>query len=194
MGLFHKLHKGAVVLTWLAVAGVAVLAWQHRQTFSPAVDWGRALVITSGYKQEISGELRGRADRVLDETSFRLKTEQGDFATVRLTGIQSPALMSATTREQTEQAVASRRLLGELVLSNEVRVEISHVSQPGAVLGLAYVGDTNVNLAMVREGMARAKREFMRGLPLRLRYALLRADREAAGKREGTSPSPESAE
>lgn len=184
MGFFHKLHRAVVALTWLAAAGLALFAWQNRQAFTPPVDWVRAVAITKGYKQEISGQLQGRADRILDETSFRLKTSNGEFATVRLTGIQAPPMLSATTRGQTEQAVASRRLLGELVLSNEVRVEISHVQQPGAVLGLAYVGRTNVNLALVREGVARAKREFMRGLPLDFRYALLRADRLAAGKRK----------
>ncbi|MCB1126394.1 MAG: thermonuclease family protein [Verrucomicrobiae bacterium] len=181
MGLFHKLHYAAVTLTWLAAAGVAFLGWQYRQSFTPAVDWARAIAITKGFKQEISGELRGTADRILDETSFRLKTTNGALATVRLTGIQARSLSSATTREQADQAVAARRLLGELVLSNEVRVEISHVQQPGAVLGLAWVGETNVNLALVRKGVARANTEFMRGLPLDFRYALLRTDRLSAG-------------
>lgn len=194
MGLFHKLHRGAVAMAWLAVAGVVVVGWQNRQVFTPPIDYFRALTIHQGYEQQIRGELLGRADRILDETSFRLKTTDGQLANVRLTGIEAPPLLGAVTPQEAERAIDARRSLGELVLSNEVRVEISHVQQPGAVLGLAYVDGTNVNLAMVRDGVARAKTEFMRGLPLKLRYALLRADRLAAEKRNLPPPPPDEPE
>lgn len=188
MGLFHKLHRGAVAIVWLAAAGAALVLWQNRHVFAPPVDWLRAVMINQGPKQELRGELLGTADRVLDETSFRLTTTDGQLANVRLTGIEAPALLGAGTPQETERAIAARRLLGELVLSNKVRVEISHVPEPGSVLGLADVKGTNVNLALVREGVARAKREFMRGLPLDFRYALLRTDRLAAEKRDLSPP------
>jgi endonuclease YncB( thermonuclease family) len=63
------------------------------------------------------------------------------------------------------------------------RVTVTYSSDPGAVLGLAYVGDTNLNVAIVRAGWAEARRDFMRGLPLKDRYALIRAERSAKADR-----------
>jgi hypothetical protein len=50
------------------------------------------------------------------------------------------------------------------------------------VLGLAWVNGTNVNLALVQAGLARAEKQYLRGLPLRIRYKLLYATRLAASR------------
>lgn len=183
MGLFHTLHRVAVATGWVAAAGLAALAWQHRAALAPPLDFFAALTIHEGYPQRVRGELRGRVDRILGETSFRLRTTDKQLANVRLTGITAPSLLDPNLLpDEARQAVAARRRLGELVLSNEVRVTVTHVFQPGAVLGLAWVNGTNVNLLLVREGLARAEKRYLRGLPLRVRYELLHANRLAASR------------
>lgn len=197
MSLFHQLHRVAVGLTWLGVAGVGLLAWQHRTLFTPPLDYCRALTLHEGFKQQVRGALTGRVDRILGETTFRLRTTGRQLANVRLTGIAAPALENpAALPADIQQAIAARKLLGELVLSNEVQVTVTHLFAPGAVLGLVEVNGTNVNLAMVRAGVAHAEPEFLRGLPLRLRYDLLHQTRLARARARqaeaaaGAAPAP----
>jgi Tfp pilus assembly pilus retraction ATPase PilT len=48
----------------------------------------------------------------------------------------------------------------------------------------SYVGTNNINVQAVETGIVQAKRENMRGLPLKDRYALIQAERKARANTE----------
>ena len=50
--------------------------------------------------------------------------------------------------------------------------------------GEIYVGTNNMNVQAVETGIVQAKRENMRGLPLKDRYALIQAERKARANTE----------
>lgn len=181
MGLFHNLRRGCLLVVWGAAAGLAFLAWQQRERFTPIADFYTALTLTDGYRQQIIDERRAEVVKVVDPLTVTVRDESGRLANVRLTGIDG---LPPGTRDTKEAAAASATLLGDLVLSNRVSIQVTHQYDPTALLGLVWVGTTNVNVALVRAGVAHAKRSFMNGLPLRLRYDLLRAQRAAESRRE----------
>ena len=90
---------------------------------------------------------------VTDGDTFRIRFPQGSEDRVRLIGIDAPEDGSAF-------AAAATTHLENLVLGEEVRlvVDVSDRDQFGRLLRYAYVGDLFVNEAMVRAGLAVAKR------------------------------------
>ena len=87
-------------------------------------------------------------------------------------------------REAQLRAVASKTNLSRLVLSNDVRVELTYTNDTGSALGIVYVGTNNINVKAVETRIVQAKRENMRGLPLKDRYALIQAERKARANTE----------
>lgn len=184
MGLFHNLRRGLIVLSWGAAAGLAFGVWHQRDRLTPLADLYTALTLDEGYRQKILGERHGEVVKIVDNATITLSEENGRLTNVRLTGIDVPLPGGVSARELAERTA---RLM-ELVLSNRVVVQVTHEYNPTAVLGLVRVGATNVNVALVESGVASAEKKFMNGLPLRVRYELLRAEREAGSR--GTLPAP----
>ena len=176
--MFRILHKAYVLFCWLVVLGVAAVVYLNRSLFYPAIDLVDALNIREGLEQKKTGELSGRVTRVLDGDMFVLKDEHGQSYTIRLTGVDAPAYQQ-TNRAERLRAGESKTNLSRLILSNEVRVEITYTNESRGAPGIAYLGNTNLNVRTVETGNARAKRDYMNGLPLKDRYALIHADRKA---------------
>ncbi|RME94388.1 MAG: hypothetical protein D6766_05935 [Verrucomicrobia bacterium] len=196
--LFRGLHWGTLAVGWAAAVGAAFVIYQHRAAATPAIDAWRALFPPPGIQQQVRGEITGVGRRVLDETAFQMELPDRRRVSVRLTGIQAPSLLAARNPRERAVALEARKRLGSLVLSNQVQVQVTYVERPGALLGLVEAQGTNVNLAFVRDGLARVRSDQLRGLPFKVRYALLRADRLAAAAREAlaagraTNPPPAS--
>ena len=176
--MFRLLHKVYVLFCWLVVLGAAAVLYLNRSLFYPVADLVDALRVREGLEQKKTGELSGRVTRVLDGDMFVLKDEHGQSYTIRLTGVNAPDYQE-TNRAERLRAGQSKINLSRLILSNEVRVEITYTNETRGALGIAYLGNTNINLRAVETGNARAKREYMNGLPLKDRYALIHADRKA---------------
>lgn len=197
--IFRTLHWVLLAAGWSAAAAAAFVVYQHRTAAAPVIDAWRALFPPPGIRQQIRGEITGIGRRVLDETSFQLELPDRRRLSVRLTGIQAPALLQTRDPQERAIALAARKRLGSMVLSNEVRVLVTHMERPGAVWGLVEAQGTNLNLAFVREGLARVRPDLLRGLPLKMRYALLRADRRTVSGRKAvptlapTNPPPPTA-
>ncbi len=175
MGLFHNIRRGLIGVAWIAVGGAAFFAWQQRERFTPAVDFYQALSLNQGHPQEIIAVHDGEVIRVIDNANLTVRDAQGGKANVRLTGVAAPGGRDQHSRAQIK---AGSEFLSDLVLSNQVTVKITHQYDPGALLGLVYFGDTNINVALVENGLASAEPRFMNGLPLRVKYDLFRADRK----------------
>jgi endonuclease YncB( thermonuclease family) len=183
--MFHTLRRFVVVSGWIGLAALALYLYQFRHALDPVVDLVRSLSAGEGVKQEGRGELSGRAVRVFSGDTFQLRDAAGRVFTVRLTGLSAPDPNSPNAAERL-RAGQSRTNLSELVLSNQVRVTVTLSNEASIVLGLVRVGTTHVNARMVQSRAAVARRDLMRGLPLKDRYALIHADRLAqnAAKRE----------
>jgi len=65
----------------------------------------------------------------------------------------------------------------QIPLSN--RIAINYRGDEDALFQQIDLGNTNLNVRTVETGNARAKRDYMNGLPLKDRYALIHADRKA---------------
>ena len=176
--MFRQLHKICIVFCWLAAVGFAGVLYQHRSLFYPLVDLVDALWVRDGLEQQKSGDISGRVASVLSGDMFILKDERGRRYTIRLTGVEAPEY-ELQNREAQVRALASRASLSRLVVSNDVRVELTYTNDPRCALGMVYVGTNNINVAVVEAGSVQAKRENMRGLPLKDRYALIQAGRKA---------------
>ena len=180
--MFFVLRKAVIGCVCAVLIGLAFLLYQHRSRLTPVIDLVRSLRLPDGLEQEPAGVITGRVVQVLSGDSFQLRDDQGRTVSVRLTGLAAPDLRSTNPAERL-LAAQSRTNLSELARLKSVRVTVTYSTDPGAVLGWAYLGDTNLNVAIVRAGWAAARREFMRGLPLKDRYALVRAERSAKADR-----------
>lgn len=91
-------------------------------------------------------EIVGQAVFVADGDTFDLRAH-GRTLRVRLFGIDAP--------EKTQPfSNRSRQFLDDLVRDKTVRLKQKAVDEYGRIVGVAWVGNTNVNEAMVREGLA----------------------------------------
>jgi len=171
------------VFCWLAVIAFTGMLYHHRSLFCPLVDLVEALRVREGLEQQKSGEMSGTVARVLSGDMFILKDERGRSCTIRLTGVEAPTY-ELNNRAAQLRAVASQTNLSRLVLSNSVRVEVTYTNDSRGALGIVYVGTNNINAKAVETGIVQAKRENMRGLPLKDRYALIQAERKARANTE----------
>jgi len=176
--MFRLLHKIYVSLRWLMLFAAVGVLYLNRSLFDPLVDLVDALRISDGLEQQKSGEVSGKVTRVLKGDMFVLKDQSGRPHTIRLTGIDAP-VYQMNNRAEMLRALASKTNLSRLILSNEIRVELTYTNDSHGALGLAYLGKTNVNVMAVETGIARANRDYMNGLPLKDRYALIQAERRA---------------
>jgi len=176
--MFHTLHKIYLGICWLVVLGLAGWLYLNRAIFNPLVDLVDALTVRDGFQQERLGELSGKVTRVLDGGTFQLRSTQGQTYMIKLTGVEAPTFQKGN-RAELLRAGESRTNLIRLVLSNEVRVELTYTNESRGALGIVYVKNTNANAVLAQSGSVHIRRDYMNGLPLKDRYALIQADRKA---------------
>ncbi len=174
--MFFTLHRIVRMLPLVALAVLAFLAWQHRTIFDPAADLVAAFRSGNTVRGTVLISITGQVVRVFDGASFQLRDEQGRIVNVRLAGVDAPSLTSRN-RPERERAWASRTNLCGLVLSNQVRLEVTLTNAAATALAAAYVGRTNVSAALLESGAVTLRPDYMTGLPLKTRYVLFRADR-----------------
>jgi endonuclease YncB( thermonuclease family) len=92
-------------------------------------------------------DLVGRVVKVADGDSIRVVDSSRKEHEIRLHGIDSPE------RGQ-PYANAARKVLSGLVAGNDVAIEERDIDQYGRIVGVVYLGDININLAMVESGHA----------------------------------------
>ena len=181
--MFRQLHRICVGFCWLVVIGFAGALYYHRSLFYPLVDLVEALRVRDGLEQQKSGEISGKVTQVLSGDMLIVRDKRGRGRTIRLTGVEAPNY-ELNNRSAQSRALASRTNLSRLVLSKDVRVELTYTNDSHCALGIVYVGTNNINVEAVEIGSVQAKRENMRGLPLKDRYALIQAERKARANNE----------
>ena len=186
--MFHILHR-IYILSWvLLVVGGAVWVYPRTGISEPLSDWYGVWQNAQGNTTQPLSSLSGKVVRILDGTSFMLRSSDHQFYSIGLLGLAvEPA--KAHVRPGGNDSVELRRAkLSELVLSNDVEVAVASMDAQHRGLGIVRCGQTNVNAAMIESGRVELKREFIKGLPPREQYVLIRADRIAKERKASLSP------
>lgn len=101
--------------------------------------------------------LQGRVERVADGDTLTARTDNQTRLRVRLLGIDAPEIPHGRAPGQPFGPEAHAHLEG-LVGNRTVRIETFGPDAYRRVLGVVWVGETNVNLSMVRAGLAEVYR------------------------------------
>ena len=88
-------------------------------------------------------------------------TGNGEKITVRLVGIDAPETSKKKNQPGQPFSKKSTKYLASLVLNKSVEVKSYGTDRYGRTLGVVFVGDKNVNLEMIKAGLA----EVYRGRP-----------------------------
>ncbi len=125
--------------------------------------------------------LVGHCVGVTDGDTCTLLTEnagQKKTTKIRFHGIDAP-------ESHQDFGQASKKHLSELIYDRDIAVDVVDTDRYGRTVGKVFVGDTNVNLAMVQAGMAWWYRQYGAG-----ETALQQAEEEARSARRGLWQSP----
>jgi micrococcal nuclease len=116
-----------------------------------------AFIVLLGIYHAVGAGKSARVTRVFDGDTLLLQ----DGTRVRLIGVDAPEMDSPyTVREP--YGPESKAFLSSLVLDREVRLSSGDpaLDKYGRMLAYVYVGDVLVNGRMIREGWARAYRQY----------------------------------
>ncbi len=92
-------------------------------------------------------KLVGKAVRILDGDTFELLTPNKQLFKIRLLDIDAP-------EKGQDFGNQSKKRLGELIFQKNVEVEYSQTDRNGRILGTIYVDNLQINLQMVKDGLA----------------------------------------
>lgn len=190
--MFHTLRKIVILLFALFVSGLVVgvgaFVYEKRAIFDPVADFIEVLKLSAGSKS--LEQVSGQAIKVMDDYSFQLKDDRGQVFSFRLVGLAPLPPRGGANKTALDVRQEMESSLRGLVLSNQIRVAVTFLNDRQTGLGIAYVGETNVNAAMVEAGLGKVKREFLNGLPRQEQFALVRAESKAREKKAGLWKEP----
>ncbi|MDX2032044.1 MAG: thermonuclease family protein [Blastocatellia bacterium] len=136
-----------------------------------------------GYGQTI----RGRVIAIADGDTLTVLDERQQSREIRLNGIDAP-------ESRQEFGAAAKRALSELAAGRDALVFWSKIDKYDRIVGTVLVGSTNVNLELVRTGMAWYYRQYADEVPEIERAQYEAAEREARTDKRGLwqqlSPAP----
>ncbi len=89
----------------------------------------------------------GKAVRILDGDTFELLTTTKQLIKIRLLDIDAP-------EKGQDYGQVSKKRLGELIFQKNVEVRYSQTDRNGRILGTIYVDNLQINLQMVKDGLA----------------------------------------
>ena len=95
---------------------------------------------------------------VIDAITIKAATSTGDLD-IRLVGIESPEIIKADKQAGNRPTSAARLFLAKLVLNKTVDIQSYGYNVYNQMLAVVHAGDINVNLEMVKAGMARVKKD-----------------------------------
>lgn len=92
-------------------------------------------------------KLAGKAVRILDGDTFELLTSSKQLLKIRLLDIDAP-------EKGQDYGNQSKKRLGELIFQKNVEVLYSQTDRNGRILGTIFVDNLQINLQMVKDGLA----------------------------------------
>jgi endonuclease YncB( thermonuclease family) len=186
--MFHVLHR-VYVLSWV-VLSLGLVVWLYPRTgiSEPLLDGYAVWQNGPAPAVQPAAELSGMVLRVIDGTSFTLRSASREVYTVGLLGVAGPVRLAKPTAAEVESAQRAQNFLSGLILSNEVQVMATWLDPQRRAVGIVHLGETNINAAMIEAGMQHLKKEHIKGLPWRDQYALFRAERKAREAKGAVTP------
>ena len=136
----------------------------------------------------------GTVTKVSDGDSIQITTAEQSKLKVRLYGIDAPETpkISHRTGQVSKpgqpHGEESWKALENRIMGKQVRMEILDIDKYRRMVGIVWLDDQNINLEMVREGLAEAFIEYLKP-PYRTRF--LDAEREARSARRGVWSLPD---
>ena len=125
----------------------------------------------------IADELRGKVVSIADGDTITVLDENKKQNKVRLNGIDAPEKKQAF-------GAKSKVRLGELVAGKDVVVEWKEKDKYGRIVGQVHQGSLDVNLQMVKEGLAWYYKKYSKSAELG------RAETEAKAGKKGLWANP----
>lgn len=137
-----------------------------------------ALCFSPAWAETLLGHCVGVADG--DTCTLLLRHEDGSKKTerIRFHGIDAP-------ESHQPYGQASKKLVSDLIYDKDIRVEVQTRDKYGRLVGKVFVGETNVNLAVVKAGLAWWYRQYGAG-----ETALAEAEQAARTARLGLWQDP----
>jgi len=89
--------------------------------------------------------ITGKVVGISDGDTFKLLVEGNENIRVRLHGVDAP-------EKAQDYSTQAREKLSSLIFSKSVEVEERDIDRYGRMVGVVYVGDTNVNEELLRSG------------------------------------------
>jgi endonuclease YncB( thermonuclease family) len=124
----------------------------------------------------IAGQLR--VSRVIDGDSIKVKID-GMEVPIRLVGIDAPELGRKKNEPGQPYGRKATKYFASLVLNKTITIKEYGADRYGRILGVVFVNGTNVNLQMVKAGLA----EVYRGKQPRYFNVKIYQDAEAEAKK-----------
>jgi endonuclease YncB( thermonuclease family) len=121
-----------------------------------------ALILSTNSANPAPGvqkELDGKVIKIVDGDTFDLLTARNKTYRVRMNGIDSP-------ERRQDFYKAAKDALANFIFHKTVRVQVSGHDRNDRTIGIAYLQNENINLAMVREGYAWHYRKYSRDTAL----------------------------
>jgi len=127
--------------------------------------------------------------KVSDGDSITAETKEGTKLKIRLYGIDAPEI---EIRNKVNGEIVkhgqpfgreSRKHLASQVLNKNVRLEILAIDRYRREVAIVWLGDLNVNLEMIKVGMAEAYTEYLKDEPYRTQF--LQAEKQAKNSKIG---------
>jgi endonuclease YncB( thermonuclease family) len=127
--------------------------------------------------------------KVSDGDTITVETRESTKLKVRLYGIDAPETEKINRKTGRVNKLGqpygdeSEKYLASLVLGKTVRLDIIDIDRYRRMVSVVWLGERNINLEMVKAGMAEVYVEYLKYQPYRDQF--LRAEREAKLKRLG---------
>ena len=128
------------------------------------------LLVLSGYL--FSAELKGKVIKVSDGDTIMILTEEKRPVRIRLDKIDAPEKKQAFGYQ-------SKKYLSSLIFRKDIIVKYKKIDRYGRVLGIIYYDGQDINLLMIKSGMAHHYRHFDKTLEYMI------AEKEARENRVG---------
>ncbi|NPA43047.1 MAG: thermonuclease family protein [Chlorobi bacterium] len=94
-----------------------------------------------------SDMITGKVVGLADGDSFVIVTDDKEEIRIRMHGIDAPERRQPYWK-------SSRRFLSDMIYGKRVRIKVVDRDRYGRLVGVVFMGDTNVNYEMVRHGYA----------------------------------------
>jgi micrococcal nuclease len=147
------------------------------------------LTTSSAISQTPVRGVNGFVARVLDGNTLTVETKDRKKLKVRLYGIDAPELdrINRKTRRIAIPGqpfgIEAKSSLSTMVFGQDVRLEIMDSDRHRAMVSIVWKGEKNVNLEMIKAGMAEAYTEDLKDQPYRDQF--IQAEKETKAKRLG---------